>query len=392
MITIDNRCTGCGLCSLVCPMGSISMSHNSEGFSIPIINKNTCVNCGICEKKCPNNNIELSYKSSYYACYCSNKNDLMSSSSGGLFITFAKYILDKGGYVSGCIFDDDFEAAHICTNDFNYVKKMCGSKYVQSNMIKHNVFEKILHLTKKEIPVLFTGTACQINAIKQYVNNKQFLLTIDVLCHGVPSPLYFNYYCSFLKKKYKSNLTSIEFRNKEKRGWGSEHRTCLIFEKQGKTFKKRPFMPAYFCSFFWGINLRESCYLCHYATKKRISDITIGDYWGYWNKYKKEFKDGISVCSINSEKGQQLFNAVTKQLGFFEPLDEHEAMGSNTNFYHPVIRPRQRDNFYIDIQKQSYRKMRKRVFNCHNFKLITKSCYGAVVPKWIRLFFRKIKQ
>lgn len=384
------NCSGCSLCTLSCPHKCISMQEDNEGFLQPVIDTSTCVDCGVCYHLCPCKEEEKIKRTPiYFAAAIKNKHLLNKSSSGGLFIELASSFIDQGGYVCGCVFNEQMEARHICTNKLDIVKQMMGSKYVQST-IKDCLIE-IKRLLNNSAKVLFTGTACQIAAVKQFTKDPDNLFCVDILCHGVPSPLYFKKYVDYLQKKHKGCLTKMEFRNKDKRGWGAEHRTYYEIKKGDKVKGYRPFLPSYFSAFFWGINLRESCYHCKFTGVNRISDITIGDFWGSWYYFKKEFNEGISISSINTDKGHALFNAIIDNLDFYTEIPQKAALGSNTNFYHPTLKPSTRDDFYKDINYKSYDQMKWRVFmdKSSRRKLLV-SLYGRLIPNCVKKIKRTI--
>ena len=395
-MTIENigktNCSGCSLCSMVCPKQSITMESDREGFLFPLINHSTCIDCGLCYKKCPCNGEKVLEERTpiYYTSAIKDKKELLNSSSGGNFIAFAKYILSKGGFICGCIYNQEMKAVHTCTNDIEVVHRMMGSKYVQSDI--RCCFDEVKELTEKGKTVLFTGTACQVAAIKTYIKKQDNLILVDILCHGVPSPLFFKKYIDFLERKHNGNVVNVEFRNKKELGWGSEHRTYYEIEREGKKKGYIPNLPAYFCSFFWGLNLRESCYNCKFAGRNRISDITIGDFWGYWTYFHKNFPEGISIASVNTEKGKALYKDVKDDMEFCIELPEDKAKGTNTNFYHPTPRPVSRDFFYDGIESKRYESFRKRTYldkSCR--KKLLKSIYGRFVPEWIKSILRKGK-
>lgn len=199
---IGSDCSGCSLCVQVCGKKCISMQSNNEGFLYPIIDHSKCVDCGLCYKKCPCNGEHERAKTNpqYYAAANNNSEDLLNSSSGGLFIAMSKAILKGGGYVCGCVFDKNMKAVHICTNKIQEVERMMGSKYVQSTI--EDCLPKVKELLVAGHKVLFTGTACQNAAVKEYIKNRDNLYLVDILCHGVPSPLFFSKYVDFLEEKH----------------------------------------------------------------------------------------------------------------------------------------------------------------------------------------------
>ena len=395
-MTIENLdskiCSGCSLCAHLCPKGSITMQPDKEGFLHPIVDKNTCIECGICYKKCPSkNDKELpTSKSRYYAVNIKNAEDLKKSSSGGVFIALAKNILNDGGYVCGCVYDNSMKATHICTNNINDVYRMMGSKYVQSTIF--DILPTLRKLLEQKKKVLFVGTACQVAAVKTYIRDRENLILVDILCHGVPSPLYFKKYVSYLEKRYNGCVTNIDFRNKAKDGWGGEHRTCCTIKTKNGEKKIWPILPAYFCAFFWSLNLRESCYNCHFAGENRISDLTIGDFWGSYNYFKRLIREGISIVSVNSDKGLNVMHTIKDSFSIYEEIPKKEAKGSNTNFYHPTLRPSSRTNFYDGIDGLEYKDFYGRVyFDKHSRRKLLISIYGRFSPEFIKTLVRTLR-
>ena len=347
-----NDCCGCSLCATICVEKCIRMIADEDGFEAPIVDDSKCVNCGLCYKKCPATKEKLTTGiPRYFTSIIADKDELLSSSSGGVFIALAKYILAQGGYVCGCVWDENIKAVHICSDKLEDVHRMMGSKYVQSTI--ENVLPIVKQLINQDKVVLFTGTACQLAAVKALLPNANNLYLVDVLCHGVPSPLFFRKYKDYLEDKHGGKLVNIEFRNKKIIGWGSEHRTYYEINKNGKVKGYYPILPAYFCSFFYGTNLRESCYRCKYAGESRISDITIGDYWGYWKYYRRMFPEGISVVSVNSSRGIDLFSKIKEQFSFCDEISPDSAKISNTNFFNPTLRCSTRDYFYKNIRNNN---------------------------------------
>lgn len=389
-----NECTGCGLCAMKCPKQCISMDEDEEGFRYPKIDTMKCIKCGICIALCPSTSISnLLFNKAERKYFCGiikDKDMLLKCSSGGVFGALAEYILSIGGYVCGCVYNDNMEATHILSNQKQDIERMFGSKYVQSRS-EHCFFEIRKHLEENK-NVMFTGTACQIAALHIYLRKEyKTLYCVEIICHGVPSPGLFRQYKKYLEKKLNGKIKDIRFRDKRKYGWGSEHRTCVIYEKANKIFEYRPMLPAYFSAFFYGLNLRESCYSCRYARSERVADLTIGDFWGSWKKYQKRFREGISVVGINTNKGRILTTNIFNMLNFYEDLLENEAIVSNDNFTHPIKRPLERNNFYNGIIRNGYKGLWKKTFLSKTYKKKTLvSIYGIFVPEKIRLFLHLI--
>lgn len=391
------KCTGCGLCAEKCPQKCIQMKRDKEGFAYPTIDMAQCVQCKICERSCQALTAsDMFYPKShdFFCAVSSDKDELLKSSSGGIFSLLAKSFIRQGDYIAGCMYDDNMTAVHVLTNDEEVLSAMRGSKYVQSNL--QQLFLSINDILRKGKKVLFTGTGCQISAVRAFVGERfqENLYTVEILCHGVPSPLFFECYVRYLERKHHGRVTDIQFRNKEKDGWGSEHKTCVLLRTgDGKVKKVRPFMPAYFSSFFYGMNLRESCYACKYAQGQRTADLSIGDFWGAWKKYGRNFDEGISVAAVNSEKGKQLSQIVIDNSTHFEWLSEKEAMHGNDSFYSPVVRPKEREAFYDNVERSGYAGIWKKVYLNKTYrKKVFKSLYGALIPKKIRMIRHTIRR
>ena len=388
-------CTGCGLCAEKCPKSCIKMVSDEEGFLVPSIDEATCVNCGLCLKSCPTTNASdnLFYLNDreYFCANIKDKETLLKSSSGGMFGVIAEHFIKRGGYVCGCVYNENVQAVHVLTNKTEDVERMYGSKYVQSTAFE--CFSGVKDLVVKGVEVLFVGTACQISALRIYLGKEyESLLCMEILCHGVPSPKFFADYVQHLEKKLGGKVIDVQFRNKEKGGWGSEHRTCVVYRKKNKIKKHRPVLPAYFSAFFYGLNLRESCYKCKFAKSERLADLTIGDFWGSFAKYGKRFDEGISVVGINSEKGRKIVDSVKGEFAFYDKLTEKEAVKSNDNFEHPIKRPRERSTFYNGIFKKPYKGIWKKAYFTRTYRRKTlASIYGAFVPAKIRFALHKNK-
>lgn len=343
----ENNCYGCKNCENICPTGAIKLVENEEGFFMPAINKNICINCGACEKKCPyinykeNNDIK---KNTWYSCYLKDIKDRENSTSGGIFPAMSKYILENNGLICGCVWDDNMKPTHILTNDINDVNRMRGSKYLQSDMI--DVIKKIKEQINDKL-ILFTGTPCQVAAVKLYIGDNPNLYTCGLICEGVPSYKVWEKYVKKLEKKYKAKMVEASFRNKEI-GWDSPIARYKF--SNGKIRKTLSFTyDRYVMGFLQGLYYRNSCSNCQYKGNGHNSDILIGDLWGANSEQLKETNyKGISAVILNSEKGQNLFKKIEKDFEYKEIVAE-EVIKHNKLLMFPIEKNTNRDKFFKEL-------------------------------------------
>lgn len=344
MLVIDEKCTGCRCCEFVCKQGAIKMLRDKEGFLFPNVDFDKCINCGVCEKRCPNNTIDkLNLKvDNAFAIVTKNKNILTNSSSGGMFSVIAEYVLSKNGVVFGAAFIENLKLQHIYIDNENDLKKLRGSKYFQSDVSDSYVLVK--SFLEKKVFVYYTGTPCQVAGLKSFLNKDyDNLITSDLICHGVPSPLFFEKYRDFLEKKYKASLSSISFRKLN--GWGVVEQ--FVLKNNRRTIKKSyaDYCSKYLSSFLKGVLFRNSCYSCPYANLNRCGDITIGDFWGIQRFSKIDSKNGVSAVLLNSTKAKKIFDEI-KDGVIYEIHPISHVTENNPNLLKPSP--------YIFLRKKIY--------------------------------------
>ncbi len=310
MIEVKKKreCCGCQACAQICPKKCIYMKEDEEGFWYPEADMQACVNCKLCEQVCPVQNTESNqnHVSGVYVTYAKDEELRQKSSSGGIFSLCADYILQQGGVVFGAAFDDAFMVHHIAVEQNADLDLLRGSKYLQSRI--ENTYAEAEQYLKNGRKVLFTGTACQIAGLKAYLRKEyKGLYTLDILCHGVPSPKLWRHYLQCKMKENGSDIRKIFFRDKML-GWKkfSMKIEFLNEHRYESVFTKDDFMTL----FLSNICLRPSCYHCGFKDIPRVSDVTIGDCWGIEN-YMPDMDDdkGTSLLVVNSEKGEELFQA-----------------------------------------------------------------------------------
>ncbi len=367
-------CCGCGACYNKCPVGAISMQENEEGFLTPVIDEAKCTNCGLCLKACPSLNTEFK-NNPQPECYAAMADDeiRMKSSSGGIFTLLAEYILDKGGYVCGAAFDDNWDVHHIIIDNKNDLDKLRGSKYVQSNT--ENCYKQIKKLLDEDKYVLFSGCPCQVAGLYAFLGkNYEKLYTVDILCHGSPSP---GVWQKYLNENFnKNDIIKINFRDKNKIGWSCSH--CTISTKNGDAIVTDDFTKLFHSS----INLRESCYNCDYSKKPRPADITLGDFWGI-SDHIKGLNDGkgLSFVLINNDKGKFFFNEIADKTKKWD-INLLKDYNNGHQKYGLQMHPK-RKKFFKLIKKYKYNQARDIIlFDKYDVCLTTTfyaKNYGAIL-------------
>lgn len=357
-----NLCTGCMACVNICSHNALSMESDIEGFLYPQVDQTKCVDCGLCVKTCPIN-IAPSTNSpiDVYSGWIKDVSLRMASSSGGAFTTLAMPVLNDGGVVFGVALDDNLKAYHTYVESVLDLSRLRGSKYVQSYIgDSYKDAKKFLQAGRK---VLFSGTPCQIAGLKKYLRKEyDNLFTIDLICHGVPSPKIFEDWKSYMKKRFAlKDITSIDFRGK-KSSWIFFHMTIdghvekdEAFHYEGKYYDD-PYIRGFLRDYF----LRPSCHQCHFTKIERCSDFTIADWWGYQSE-KGETRDfekkGVSLMLCNTEKAVSFYNE--KCSGYFVARKRtlEEACRTNASLQHPFPPSPLRDQFWDDYSKLPFNMM-----------------------------------
>lgn len=313
MIELKHKadCCGCTACYTICHHDAINFKADKEGFFYPVFDKDKCIECGLCEKVCP----IIKYKSEpkignpvLYAAINLNPKQYMQSSSGGIFILLCKYIISKQGIVCGAIYNNDFVVKHAFAQTLEECKAFQGSKYVQSDL--KDIFYQIKSYLKAGKYVLFSGTPCQVAGLKLYLQKDyENLFTVDIICHGVPSPLIFKDYLEFIKGK--NEIKSINMKSKS-----AQYGTAIqINFKNGKSIRNTLKTNLWYKLYFKHYIIRPSCHKCQFTHYNRSGDLTIGDSWGL-NKFYPNFHPNkmASLILLNTVKGHILYDEIKSQI------------------------------------------------------------------------------
>lgn len=302
MINIFDKkeCCGCSACFQKCPRKCISMVMDEEGFSYPIVESANCIDCHVCEKVCPVLNRQNPQKPiSCYAAINTNVEIHRKSSSGGIFTLIGENIINRGGVVFGASFNKDWVVEHSFSETVVGLSKFRGSKYVQSDISE--CYSKVEIFLKKGRIVLFSGTPCQIAGLKSFlIIEYENLITLDFICHGVPSPEVFKRYLH--ENFYFRNIKDISFRYKK---YSNGYGFCVLCE-DGEFYSDNSDNP-YLKGFSHNLYLRPSCHDCKFKCLSSGSDITLADFWRV-DKIHPQYKgkNGVSCIILNTEKGYQL--------------------------------------------------------------------------------------
>lgn len=353
----DSNCCGCKNCLNVCPKKAIGMVENSEGFLYPKIDKKKCVNCGRCLKVCPMlNNLNNIYQQKCFAAKLKNQKMIKESTSGGLFATLANYVIENQGLVYGSYLDQNHKVYHIEAKTLNEVNKIKGSKYVYSDL--GDVFQQVkLNLINNKL-VLFVGLPCQVAALNLFLRHKyDNLITIDLICHGTPNNKLFDKYLNYIEQKDNIKILNYQFRSKLYNDWiDAPFNSNIVYKKDKKIINKKKKLKNdfYTYSFLKARNYRESCYNCKYASRMRVGDITLGDFWGI-KKVSDYFGDStdVSAVIINTNQGLKYFNYISSTIDFIS-VNFMDIAKYNGQLIKPSKRPKCRENWYKDFDQENF--------------------------------------
>lgn len=388
MIQIHDKknCCGCAACVQRCPKHCITLHEDAEGFLYPEVDPSVCIDCGLCEKVCPVLHPGLPCRPEQaYAAYHSDESVRSCSSSGGVFTALSTVVLQEGGVVFGARFDEQFEVVHDYTETLEGLSVFRGSKYLQSRI--GDTFRQAESFLKEGRKVLFSGTPCQISGLlrflrKEYAN----LLTVDFICHGVPSSLAWRSYlrnaCASVSPSSTYRLPqTVSFRDKT-HGWKNYEVHVEFPSASGSgVVHEKFFSNAYMRGFLHDLYLRPSCYSCPSKCQKSGADLTIGDFWGI-ERVLPDFDDdrGMNSVLVHTEKGSQIWKRLSLPC---RAVRYEDVLRGNPALEHsPAYPGKKRALFYTHLLTTP--------FNTLITRLLTPSL-SELFRRKLRSLLRKIK-
>lgn len=342
MICEREKCTGCYACYNICPKQCIEMREDELGHIYPSINSVECINCELCKKVCPaNEDVEFKFPIEAYAAWSNDEVDRKSSTSGGVASVFSSYVINNQGVVFGVKFNDNLKAQHCVAQNIEQVKAFKGSKYVHSMI--GDTYKQAKSFLDNNKKVLFIGTPCQIAGLLNFLGKPyENLITVDLVCHGVPPNKLLTEHIKEIEQKFNKKSTNISFRNRN-----NESGFCFtLYNNDDIFYKKGLNNDLYYLGFLKGLFFRNSCYSCKYATNQRVSDVTIGDFWGLGKKIPFDYyiQGGVSLILTNTDKGKAFLEECKDQLLLVKrPLEE--AFAGNSQLNYPSRGHKNRDDF-----------------------------------------------
>lgn len=299
----DDRCSGCTACTAVCPVHAIQMKPDNEGFLVPVRDANVCIDCLKCHEVCQVFHKKTDTVSQSFYAVKNNDQIRRQSTSGGVFTALSDVVFDQQGVVVAASMEEGYQVKHIIIDSRELRDRVRGTYYVQSNL--NDVFVLIADFLATGRKVLFVGTPCQVQGLRNYIGKNESLFLCDLVCHGAPSPRVFEKYVDYIRTR--GELSEYRFRDKSQ-GWKNGYTVSAVFD--GKKICNTLWLQSFLKMFSKNMINRRSCAGCPYASYDRPGDVTIGDFWGIQKK-KPEIYDelGVSLVICNTKKGKTLLQA-----------------------------------------------------------------------------------
>lgn len=351
------KCTGCTACQAVCPVNCITMKEDECGFKYPIVSEEKCIACHQCEKVCPmiGEHTHTNKPQAVYAAWSKDSDIRFESTSGGIFSELANKVILNGGFVVGASYGENNVIEHIIINSIDDLKKIRQSKYAQSDV--EGIYKKIKALSK-ERKLLFCGTPCQVAGLKNFLHiPNDNVITVDFVCRGVNSPKAFQEWLREIEKNHNSKVERVWFKYKV-HGWHNSPRCTFVQFKNGEeeiySGKNNTFMCGYL-----GPNLyiRKSCGSCIFKGEERVSDITLGDFWGVDEKL--DDNKGTSIVIVNTEQGKKMLDGIIKRI-VINKRELNEVLKGNMCFENSVKINKKSESFLCELGTEKFSKLLSR--------------------------------
>lgn len=354
-ITDKTKCTGCSACVNICPKNTIYFEEDIAGYRYPKVNVDNCINCSLCEKVCPIIN-PVNVSSNYpepiiKAAWNLDDEIRINSTSGGIFSALADTFIKNGGYVVAAEYTDDFSIEHTIISDSNNIKKLRQSKYAQSDLL--DIFVKIKELLTNNEKVMFVGSPCQAAGLKNYLKRDfDNLFIVDFICRGIISQKIYKNYLASVEKHTKLKVKQVHFKNKD---FGWNRFSTKISLDSGEKYHKDRYNDEYMVGYLkYNLYLRPCCHDCKFKSLPRVSDITLGDFWGIGNQCESLDNDkGTSVVIINSQKGESHFDMISESIYSQNSTLEQVTKG-NSCLLNIAPKGKYSDYFYKKFEKMDF--------------------------------------
>ncbi len=386
MIKISSNCYGCTACMAICPTSAIAMHANAEGFLFPQIDAQKCIGCDLCQQVC-SEYVEVvkplmhRQVAEVMAAWSREPQQVAQSTSGGLFARLAEQVLLQEGVVYGVAWrDSKLEAYHKRIDSVEELPQLKGSKYVQSHM--GSAYQEVQADLKRGCPVLFSGTPCQVAGLRLFLRKPYpNLITVDLVCHGVPSPKLFAHYIDWLEQKQKgAKVSQFKFRDKKP----NQPTAFISWQSQGKRRYYPVGMQPYSFGFYRSYFSRESCFNCYFSQAQRVGDITLSDFWGGEKVYPQLLKQrtaGFNMVMCNSTIGEQWMAKIQDTITAIT-CDTQVAIDGDIRLRESNPRPPLRDEIYSLLNSHGFDYIQKNYLRPKHYWL--QRCMPNILRKLIR--------
>ena len=374
-------CTGCSSCMVVCPQKAIRMEIAWDGFRRPIVNREKCVDCQLCMKVCPALVAPSTYSPCHvYAAFVLNQEERKVCASGGISTALGRAMIGRHGTVFGVNMQNTGRAVYESARTPEELLRFCNSKYVESE--PGHAFEEIKSELLDGREVLFVGLPCHVAGLLNYIPEKlkDKLFTADLICHGVPAMSFLEQH---IEQQYGKDAKLISFRN-------TNAEFFLKIIRKGKVVEVPGSCELYYNAFIEGYAYRESCYHCQFANSHRVSDLTLGDFWGIGDDipYPHE-KRKVSLVLENTIKGQEMLRWIKDVIQIDErTLDE--AMKRNEQLCHPSNQSKVQETFRKYCKEMTPCSAARKISNKHVRRQYMKYKLSCVKRKLV-LYIKKVR-